>query len=901
MTYWWWKRYKGTLNLDLWLYDSGNATFEQITDYPGNDTWPMWGKDDKIYFVSDRNGIANLFTYDLQTKRIDQATRHSPGGVQWPSMSPDGRWIVYENGGQIWRLDTQTEVTEEIVVTASTDDHFNMVTFINPVKFIQGWDVSPRAKRIVLDGRGKLFTVPVKYGDTRKLTRSLSDREQYPAWSPDGRWIAYVSDLRGEQEIYLMDQMGQREPEQLTQSGKFKLGLSWSPDSKKLLYHTNDHYLLLFDTESKASVTLAHNPVDLIEDYCWSPDSRWVAYAYQEKNFSSDIYLYDVEKKESTAILTGPNDDYHPVFTPDGKTLIFLSRPNPDQVEVHSVSLLPEEKPAYEKPEDEEGQEKEPNKKESKEDEKDSPRDTEAKEVQPIPVPVRIEFEGIRDRVRRAPLKPGHYSDLQATDTHYYFLMPMPETGPDEQPKKPGKNLYSFDLKELRSRKVAEHVISYRIAAKEKKLVIWDGEGFKLLEANGKEGKPEPISLANLSLKVDHKVEWQQIFDESWRMVRDYFYDPNMHGVNWQGMREYYQSLLPYVRTRRELSLLILEMVGKLNASHKGVFGGDQPDEVDRYPVALLGAELIPDSETGFYRFKKIYKGKRSENRFFAPLDVDYVKIREGDYLLAINGEKVSADENYLKYLVNQHQNHVKLTTNSRPTWEGAIVTRIKPITSDYPLRYRAWFERNREIVEKGSNGKIGYFHLETMNETDLKEFKKWFEAYRYKEAIIIDVRYNGGGSIDAKLIDMLERKPYQIVRQRDSVSLERPFEGFYGKVVVLCNEYSFSDAEVFSSGFRIRHLGTVIGKQTLGYVIAVRSSQLIDGGLIRLASVGMWELGGKQLEGLGAIPDRVVENTPKDELEGKDRQLEKAIEFLMAEIAKDPRNHDYPTPVLPR
>ena len=902
MTYWWWKRYKGTLNQDLWLYDFEKGTFQQLTDYPGNDTWPMWGKDGKIYFVSDRNGIANLFAYEIETQKIDQQTRHAPGGVQWPSMSPEGRWIVYENEGRLWRFDTDTHITEEVIVDVSTDDHFNRVAFVNPVKYIQDWDVSPHAKRVILDARGKLFSVPIKHGDTRKLTRELDGREQHPAWSPDGKWIAYVSDGGGEQEIYLMDQMGEGEPKPLTQTGKFKLGLSWSPDGKKLLFHTNDHYLYLLDIDTRELATVAHNPVTVIDDYRWSPDSRWVAYTYHEKNFNGDIHLYDVQEKKAVGFLTGPTDDYHPVFTPDGKTLVFLSEPVPDQVEIHSVSLVPEEKPPYQKPEDEEGQDKEPKKKEVKGSEKETSKDEEKKEeTQPAPVTVKIEFEGIRSRVRRLPLRADLYRNVQVTASHYYFLMSEPKTGPDESPRKAGMALYAFDVKEITPRKIAGSVLNYRIAPKEKKLIYWDGEGFKILDANGKEGKPESISLANLRLKVDRKTEWQQIFDESWRMVRDYFYDPKMHGVDWAGIRESYRSLLPYVRTRQELNTLLIEMVGELNASHNGVYGGDTPNDVDRYPLGLLGAELEPDSGTGLYRFKKIYKGSHSEPRFYAPLDADYVKIREGDYLLAINGQRISSNENYQKYLVNQSQNHLELTTNRQPTWEGAIVTRVKPITSDYGLRYRAWVGRNREQVEKASHGKIGYFHLENMGENDFKEFRRWFEAYRYKEAIIIDVRYNGGGYIDTKLIDLLERRPYQINRDRDSVPLERPLEGFYGKVVVLCNEYSFSDAEVFSSGFKVRKLGTVIGKQTLGYVIAVRSYPLIDGGTIRQAFVGMWEIDGTPLESLGAIPDIFVENTPEDELAGRDRQLEKAIEFLMAEIEKSPRNYDYPTPIHPR
>jgi len=899
MTYWWWKRYKGTLNHDLWLYDFEKQTFRQLTDYPGNDTWPMWGRDGKIYFVSDRNGPASLFTYDLATGTIVPLPIDPKRGVQWPSMSSDGRWIVYESEGRLWCLNEESKSVEEVIVSAPGDDHFDMEAFVKATQFVQDWDISPHARRIVLDARGDLFSVPVSHGDTRNLNRSLNSREQHPVWSPDGQWIAYVSDADGEQEIYLADQMGREAPRQLTWNGKFKLGLSWSPDSKKLLFHTHDHHLYLLEIGSKEVITIARNPVTIIDDYHWSPDSAWVAYACRDRNFNADIHLFDVAKKESLALLVRPNDDYNPAFSPDGKSLIFLSQPVPDQVEIHSVSLLPEERTPYVKTEDEEEMDK--TKGGTKTETLKKTGDERETEERVGSQEVRIEVAGLKDRVRGVPVRPGSYRNLQVTNTHYYFL--SPESGLDvgETPKKRGMTLFAFDRKELQSRKVAAQVVNYRIARRAKRLVLWDGRGFRIMDAQGKEGKEEPISLDKVTLKVDRRAEWQQIFDEGWRMVRDYFYDPNLHGVDWMEVRRYYRSLLPYVRTREELNLLMVEMVGELNASHKGVFGGDHQPPVDRYPVALLGAELEPDTTTGLYRFHKIYRGDHSTKRFYAPLDADYVRIREGDYLLAINGQKISAEENYLKYLVNQHQAHIELMTNDRPTWEGAVLTRVKPITNDYDLRYRAWVEHSRRLVDEASRGKIGYIHLENMLEDDFKEFKRWFEAYRYKEALIIDVRYNGGGYIDTKLIDLLERRQYQITRTRHGVPLERPLTGFYGKVVVLCNEYSFSDAEVFPSGFMIRRLGTVIGKQTLGFVIAVRPHRLVDGGIIRQTFMGLWEIDGTHLESLGAIPDITVENTPDDEIAGRDQQLQKAIDFLMGEIEKSPRDLDYPTSIEPR
>lgn len=333
------------------------------------------------------------------------------------------------------------------------------------------------------------------------------------------------------------------------------------------------------------------------------------------KNFNADIYVYHVEEKKSWGIVVGPTDDYNPVFTPDGKRLVFLSEPTPSQVEIHSVSLLPEDKAPYEEADDEEGVDKEPKRREKKEGQEKLADQEEGKEEGEAPPPrVDIDFSEIQSRIRPVPLRPGLYRDLQVTSTHYYFLSPVPETQLDDSPRRPTMALYAFDLKELKSRKIVDEVVNYRIAAREKKLIFLDGKGFKILETIGKAGKPETISLAKVNLKVDRRAEWQQIFDEGWRMVRDYFYDPNMHGVNWLGVKEYYRSLLPYVRTREELNMLMVEMVGELNASHEGVTGGDDPQPVERYPVALLGAELVPDAGVACSGSRRFTRGTIPRN-----------------------------------------------------------------------------------------------------------------------------------------------------------------------------------------------------------------------------------------------------------------------------------------------
>lgn len=897
------KRYRGSFNRDLWIYNFESKTFEQITRYDGNDNWPMWGKDDRIYFVSDRNGIANIFTYSLENKQIQQITEHTDDGVQWPSMSPDGKFIVYQNNGRLYLLDTVEKATEEVVVYAPTDDHFDLMEFVNPKEQLQDFDISPSGKRIVFDARGDIFTAPAERGDIRNLTESSGAREQHPVWSPDGTCIAYVSDASGEQEIYIINQMGKDEPVQITNNGKFKFGLRWSPDSKKLLYYTtSDHYLYMVDVESKQVSVVAQNDLyGLFLDssaYGWSPDSKWIAYTIHQKTRNTDIYLYSVAESKSYEFISGPGHDYSPVFTRDGRTLVYFSKAarKPDAVpeaipedgEIHSVSLMPEEAEPYQEQEGEEEVFVEGQSNLEKGQEKAVEENAE----------VEIEFGNVLDRVRVVPVDQKSCSNLQVTDDHYYFLS--------------SGALYAFNTRSVKVEKMMDKVSEYRIAAGGRRILTWDGEAFQVADAGiAGGGDMKPVNLDGLTMKVDRLLEWKQMFHEGWRWIRDYFYDENYHGVDLEGIRRRYAELLPYVRTRDELNTLMEEMMGELNVSHQSAWGGDRPLPVKWYRVAMLGARLEPDYEARYYRFIEIYKGDKSDEEYRSPLDADYVEVEAGDYLLAINGQPIPATENYLKYLVNQHPNHLTLTTNSVPSIEGAVETRIKPITDNdyegdycttYMLLYKKWVDKNIRLVDESSGGKIGYIHLPAMGPSYLNVFRKYFEAYRHKAGIIIDVRDNGGGNIDADLIDILERRRYQSHRIRGSMPHERPFNIFEGKLVVLCNEYSVCNAEMFASAVKVRRLGTVIGKQTPGRVLgAMRRLRLIDGGTIRTPFIGVWEADGTQLEGRGVVPDIIVENSPEDDVMGRDPQLEKAISYLMEEIEKSPRDYDYPTPIEER
>ena len=897
--FWWWKRYKGSGNQDVWLYDKENKKFTRLTDYEGNDTWPMYGLNDTFYYVSEKNGTANIFAQSLKDKKTEQITNHN-FAVKWPSLDADRKTMVYESDGRLYKLDTTTAKVDEVVVYAPCDDHFDMVEYINPLRssmfsfddVINGFDISPTGKRVVFSSRGDIFTAPEQNGDIDNLTQSSGARDQYPAWSPDGKYLAYVSDETGEDEIYLVHQRTGNKSK-LTDTKKLKYNLKWSPDGKKILYGAIDNSLAFVDIASKNVTEIARCKFNELYDYNWAPDNKWVTYNMAKKNNYEDIYIYSVSSKSSKKITKEHMDYSCPTFARDGKNLIFISG-NMGITNINSVSLMPEKSDPYQKVEDEEPiveavVDKKDDKKPADKNKKADKKDDKKSELK-----VEIDFKNIQDRIRALPIGGGSYYDLQAANKYYYYMKMNFNFDMDENDFwgfMTPFTLYCYDIEKQKTEYVTTGVGSYTISAKGDKVLIWNGRTFQTFFAGGKPSPSESVNLSRVSMKVDLKEEWKQIFNESWRMVRDNFYDPNMHGVDWNKIKEYYSALLPYIKTREDLNTLLCEMVGELNASHQGVMGGEWPFS-RYYPISSLGAELTPDYNAGYYRFTKIYKGDKI--KYKSPLDNEYVKIKEGDYLIAINGKTVKADDNYYKYLLTP-ANKITLKTNSKPSEEGSVETKIEPVRSEMPLRYKEWVDKNTEYVDKSSSDKIGYMHLRNMGSTDLHNFMNYLKAYRDKEGIIIDIRYNGGGWIDENLIDMLERLPYMTMKTRYNDTEFKPGNGFYGKIAVLINEYSLSDAEIFPQAVKARNLGKVIGVPTYGFCIAVDGHTLIDKGYIRKTFIGLWDFDGNMIESKGVQPDIYVENTPESEVEGKDLQLKKAVDYLKEEIKKSPRKTDYP------
>lgn len=901
---WWWKRYKGSQNGDLWVMDRASGKIEQLTDWEGNDRYPMYAKNGQVYFISEREGISNIFSIDPATRKIVKITNHSKDGVQWPGIDSKGEKIVYECEGKLYVLDIASGASKEVKVKLSVDPNRPMVEYINPFNgFFDGASISPSGKRVAVSARGDVFSLPAENGVTRNLTSTSGARDSDVSWSPNGKYVAYVGDSSGEFEVYIVDQKAENAPVKLTASGEFKFGLKWSPDSKHILYNNNDNQLMLLDVEAKTEKAIISSKINGFQDYNWSNDSKWISYVMPQSNGYNHIVIYDVDKAEAHKVTDGIGNEGSPTFSPDGKFLYFLSRgrtfdANSNMVSqgpvalttVMAMSLQKEKEQPFTKEDDEEPIVEEKKKEEKKEKApaddgkkpEGKPENGKDKKDEKKEESLKIDFDGIVSRVRRLAVAPGNYFNLAVSNSHIYYMARAAGSR--------ASSLKAWDLKALKESTILPVLDGYELNAKGNKILVIANRKIAIIPA-GAPAKPGQgaVSTANMSMRIDRKAEWRQILNESLRMIRDYFYDEKLHGINYDELKEFYTSMLPYVTTREELSLLLQEVVGELNASHQGANGGDVV-QVPRVNVALLGAELEPDAAAGYYKITKIFKGDKKHPQLRSPLDAEYVKVKEGDYLLKIDGKNIKADEDYTKYLTGL-KGRISITTNAKPELEGAITTEIDSLNlfAEGNLRHLDWITGNKALVKKASNDRIGYVHITGMTGTGLEEFMQAISENYDKDGLILDVRYNGGGGIDPILIDVLERRAYQVTRFRGSETVWRPDSGFYGHVAVLINEHSYSDAEVFPNAFRVRKLGKVIGVPTLGFVVAVGGYQLMDNGNIRRTHTGLWDIYGNQMESRGALPDIEVKNDPNDVVKGKDAQLEAAINHLLGEIKAHP------------
>lgn len=891
-----WKRYRGGQADDIWIYDFDTKQITNITNNPAQDIIPMWSGN-KIYFISDRDSRMNVFVHDLGTKETKKLTNFTEFDVKWPSLGNNA--IVFENGGNIYRMDLATERAEKVSISLQEDFSIGRGGWRDVSKEITNFEISPDGSRALFGARGDVFTVPAKNGNTRNITSTSGVHERNSKWSPDGKWIAYVSDASGEDEIYIAPQDGNAPPTQLTKNADtYKYQIYWSPDSKKLLWADKKLRLQLVDISSKNVTTVAQARIWEYSDYGWSPDSKWITYAQPEEKQMTTVYLYSVETGKSHAVTDGWFDSYQPAFSTDGKYLFFVSDRtfNPrygntewnhvynDMATIYFVTLAKETKSPFAPKSDEvKIKEEAPAAKPDaakKDEKKDAPK-----------VTVKIDFDGLQSRIAALPVSAGNYRNLQSVGDKLYYIR--------NSTKQDKATLMMYDLDKQKETELGEFN-GFEISADGKKMLVGGGGSYSIIDLpSSKIDAKEKLTLGDIKVQLDRRAEWNQIFNESWRQMRDFVFDPNLHGVNWAKMRDTYKQLLPYVNHRADLTYIIGEMIGELNVGHAYVGGGDFP-KPERIELGLLGAKIERDATSKYYRIAKILKGQNWDKSLRSPLTDIGVDAKEGDYIIAIDGKPTNGMKDMYEALVGKAGKQVTLKLNAAPREAGARETVVIPTADERPLYYLNWVEGNIEKVAKATDGKAGYVHIPNMGVDGLNEFVKYFYPQVRKDAMVVDVRGNGGGNVSPMIIERLRRELALISIARNSVPIPDPATTILGPKVLLIDEFSASDGDIVGYRFRKYGLGKIIGKRSWGGVVGIRGSlPLLDGGYLNRPEFSRYDVDGKEwvMEGTGVEPDIFVDNDPAREFSGIDDQLNKAIELIKEELKKNPVKLPPPPP----
>jgi tricorn protease len=866
-----WKHYRGGMADEIWLVDPASGKAENITNNPAQDIFPMY-HGDKIYFVSDRDRTANIFMYDTKTKQTQKITTFKEFDVKFPSLGDQS--IVFENGGYIYLLDLTNGQTRKLSITIAEDLASGRSKQVNAADFIYSTDLSPDGKRAVLSARGDVFTVPSKSGVTRNLTQSSSAHDRNVGWSPDGKWISYISDRSGEDELYIQQQGGTEPAKQLTKGGgAYKFNPVWSPDSKYLMFGNRAQDLFIVDVASGNRTLVAHSDAGTLGAYTFGPDSKWIAFTVPGKAREfTVIKLFNIDTKKTIAVTDPWYDSEGPQFSPDGKLLYFVSQRdfNPtysntewnhaytDMSRPYFARLSAADRSPLADKNDEVGMK----------------ADTGSKKTGPVVV----DEEGLADRIESLPVAPGNYGGLVPVEDGVYFYTAG----------RGGGALKFFSLTDQKETEIGSFG-GYSVTPDAKKILFRTGNDFFIESLSKSKITPtNKIDLSGLKITVDLKAEWKQIYDESWRQMRDYFYDPNMHGVNWKAMHDKYAPLLPYVNHRDDLTYLIGEMIGELNIGHAYVNSGDRPP-INRIQMGLLGARFSRD-KSGYYRIDSILSGESWNKTLVSPLRASGGKVKAGDYIISINGTSMKSVENLYEALAGKAGQFVEIEVAGSPSATNVRKLLVKPIADESSLYYHEWVQQNIAKVNAASGGKIGYVHIPDMGPAGLNQFARYFYPQLDKEALIIDDRGNGGGNVSPMIIERLLRQPAlgTVLRNAKTASIKP--DAHVGPKVCLIDQYSASDGDLFPWQFKYHGIGPLIGQRTWGGVVGISGSlPFIDGGDMRKPEFAHFAADGSSfiIEGEGVHPDIEVVNDPYSEYKGIDAQLTQGIKVLLEKLAQ--------------
>lgn len=867
-----WKRYRGGRAQDVWVYDLVNSQSTQLTENRATDHQPVW-VGDSIFFTSDRDYTLNLYRHS--ESGAVPVTDHDEFDVLWPSAGPNA--IVYENGGWIYRFDPNTEQTTKLNITVVGDRHEALPKVVEAASFVESTSLSHTGKRVLMAARGELFSVPAESGPIRNLTRTPEAREIAASWSPDGTRIAYLSDASGEYEVYVRS-IKTGEVKQVTNDGEiWRFAPVWSPDSKMLMFGDKNQQLSVLEVENgRVSVVDAsvHND---ITDYSWSPDSRFVTYVKNNDLGIGSVWIYALRTKRTYQVTSDMTAERAPVFDPEGRYLYFLSSRD-QNLEFSSIefnymvtnstrvyaAMLNADQPALFLPESDEvatGDES---------DEKDD--DTKS-------VDLRIDFEGIERRTVALQPSGGNYFNLAATSKGPVYTKVTDA----------GVSVAMFDLESEKESMILEGTGQFSLSADGKKMLFGANGGYGIADvAPGQDITKGLLDLDNMEIRVDPRVEWQQMYVDGWRILRDSFYDPNMHGQDWNAIKDRYAPLVDHVAHRADLDYIFGEIAGEMNAGHIYVQSGDQPT-VERRNGGLLGAEVEPAE--GAYRITKIFSGEAWQTEFYSPLAAPGINVSVGDFILAVNGVSTDEVDNFFALLENTGADLITLTVNSRPNLRGSRDVMVRTITSETSLRYLDWVEERARRVDELSGGRIGYVHLPNTAGAGNRELFKRFMPQMNKDALIIDARYNGGGFIPDRMIELVARQPLNYWKRRGLEPQATPAFSHTGPKATLINGYSSSGGDAFPYYFKKLGLGPLIGTRTWGGLIGISGNpSLADGGSILASTFRFMDTNNAwAVENEGVAPDIEVIDRPELVAAGQDPSLEAAVEYLLAELETNP------------
>lgn len=952
-----WKRYRGGRMTPIWLANLADSSIEKLPRENSNDFNPMWFGD-KVYFLSDRNGPVTIFSYDTGTKKITQVVRNT--GLDIKSASVGDGVIVYEQFGSLHTLELNSGTVKKVPIRVAGDFPSVRPRFVRVAGNIRNASISPSGARAVFEARGEIITVPVEKGDVRNLTNTAGIAERDPGWSPDGKWIAYFSDESGEYSLHLRSQSGMGEVIKINLGvpPSYFYSPVWAPDSKKVAYTDKRLNLWYVDVERRTSpVRIDTNTYDnpfRVMDPAWSPDSRFITYTKQLKNRLGTVFVYSLQDNKTRQVTDNMSDARFAQFDKDGKHLYFTastnSGPTSGWLDMSSfgrqvtrsvyVVVLRKDLPSPLAPESDEEKILEEQKTDNPE-EKGEPRPGPSPSPAPAtladstgevpddsldgsaasfedlsqsqqsgqapaaggaakqkPAPVRIDFEGIDQRVLALPIPPRNYVDMRAGKQGIIFLVESGSAPTDT----PGAILHRFDLSKRKIEKVLESLASFDLSANGEKLLYQQsapqgapggapGQGGRWFIVSATQPlKPGEglINTSSMEVRVDPREEWRQMYREAWRIQRDFFYDPNHHGLDISATEKKYEPFLNQIAHRADLNYLLQESLGNMVVGHHNTSGGDLPQPA-RVTGGLLGADYR--IENGRYRFERIYSGENWNPNLRAPLTQPGVNVREGEYLLAVNGRELPASDNIYSLFEGTANKSVILKVGTDPAGTGAREVTVVPVASETGLRNLAWIEGNRRKVSELTGGRVAYVYLPNTSTAGYSNFNRYYFAQIDKEAAVIDERFNGGGTAADYIIDYMRRPLMNYWATREGADFTTPVGSIYGPKVMIIDEYAGSGGDALPWYFRRAKIGPLVGKRTWGGLVGIYDyPQLIDGGSVTAPRVAFYSPDGEwDVENNGVAPDVEVELEPRAWRQGRDLQLEKAVEVVMEALRKNP------------